>query len=391
MFGMRAAGSCSTNSTLVSSSNRPLARIRAMAMSMPTSLPCSSSKCHGALVLAGADDQVAAVEHGAQQAVARRLRVGRPRVDQARAAAAATIRPPATPTPPAPIADRRLCPDSLMAFPRPCWLAGHLAASPGAMQGRPRQQPELADPLAGQADAAGLVEVGRMVADRRRAGARIRRRGRRARRRCWWPPAPRSRRAWRAGASMRARMHRLGLGLGEAELGRAQQVAQAGEPRRAGGGLRRTRPGWCRRCAVSRRRTRPRRRARSGRDSASSLLPLPSRAVPWPATTIASGCRPTWVARRSTRLVAAGSSVSDWNRLSLRAQGQRGRRPRRPAPRPRASGHRRPRHAACRPAASRARASRCRIAPTSRLFYRSAHSTVGEILLPRLAGRRPDP
>ena len=51
MFGMRAAGSCCTNSTLVGSSNRPLARIRAMAMSMPVSWPLSSSKCHGAFVL----------------------------------------------------------------------------------------------------------------------------------------------------------------------------------------------------------------------------------------------------------------------------------------------------------------------------------------------------
>jgi hypothetical protein len=50
MFGIRAAGSWSTNSILLSSSNRPWARIRAMAMSMPVSLPCSSSKCQGALV-----------------------------------------------------------------------------------------------------------------------------------------------------------------------------------------------------------------------------------------------------------------------------------------------------------------------------------------------------
>ena len=51
MFGMRAAGSCLTNSTLAGSSKRPLAMIRAMVMSMPVSWPLSSSKCHGALVL----------------------------------------------------------------------------------------------------------------------------------------------------------------------------------------------------------------------------------------------------------------------------------------------------------------------------------------------------
>ena len=39
------------------------------------------------------------------------------------------------------------------------------------------------------------------------------------------------------GPSLRARMHGLGLGLGEAQLGRAQQVAQAGQPRGPGGGL----------------------------------------------------------------------------------------------------------------------------------------------------------
>jgi hypothetical protein len=50
MFGIRAAGSCFTNSTLVASSNRPRDRMRATAMSIPVSWPLSSSKCHGALV-----------------------------------------------------------------------------------------------------------------------------------------------------------------------------------------------------------------------------------------------------------------------------------------------------------------------------------------------------
>ncbi len=51
MFGMRWAGSWRTNSTFFSSSKRPLARICAMVMSMPTSSPLSFSKCQGALVL----------------------------------------------------------------------------------------------------------------------------------------------------------------------------------------------------------------------------------------------------------------------------------------------------------------------------------------------------
>ena len=54
-----------------------------MAMSMPTSLPLLVLEVPRRVGAAGADDQLAAVEHRAQQAVARRLRVGLPRVDQA--------------------------------------------------------------------------------------------------------------------------------------------------------------------------------------------------------------------------------------------------------------------------------------------------------------------
>ena len=50
-FGMRASAAWRTNSTLVGSSNRPLASSRAMSMSMPVRLPLSSSKCHGGLVV----------------------------------------------------------------------------------------------------------------------------------------------------------------------------------------------------------------------------------------------------------------------------------------------------------------------------------------------------
>ena len=59
-----------------------------MAMSMPVRLPCSSSKCHGALVLPVPTTQVAAVEHGAQQAALGRLGVGLAHVERAAAARA---------------------------------------------------------------------------------------------------------------------------------------------------------------------------------------------------------------------------------------------------------------------------------------------------------------
>ena len=72
-----------------------------MAMSMPTRLPCSSSKCQGALVLPVPTMRCAAVEHGAQQAVGGGLGVGDLRRDCGRggrgaAAAPASPRPPAS-------------------------------------------------------------------------------------------------------------------------------------------------------------------------------------------------------------------------------------------------------------------------------------------------------
>ena len=196
-----------------------------MAMSMPVSLPCSSSKCHGALV-----EPVPTIRLPRSSTVRSRLSpaacayafFGSIRL-------AAASKPPATPTPPAPIAARLPCPTSFIAVPLSCRWRRHLAASPaGCKDAR----------LTGRvvARARGLGRRGRpgrgrsSARDRRRAGGRIRRLGRPAKRRCWWRPAPRPRPASTV-AARAGTDHGLGLGFGEAKLGRAQQVAEAGEPK----------------------------------------------------------------------------------------------------------------------------------------------------------------
>ena len=74
MLGMRWAGSCRTNSTFFSSSNKPFARMRGHGDVHADELALLVLEVPGRVGAAGSDDQLAAVEHGAQQAAGRRLR-----------------------------------------------------------------------------------------------------------------------------------------------------------------------------------------------------------------------------------------------------------------------------------------------------------------------------
>ena len=74
MLGMRWAGSCRTNSTFFSSSKRPLARILRHGDVHADEFALVVLEVPGRVRAAGAHDQLAAIEHRAQQAAGRRLR-----------------------------------------------------------------------------------------------------------------------------------------------------------------------------------------------------------------------------------------------------------------------------------------------------------------------------